>query len=565
MAVSLDGPLVSPVLVGRAPHLDAFQRLVERTASGHGQVVLLAGEAGAGKTRLAAEARTMAIQRGFRVLEGACFEADRAFPYSVVLDLLRGIAFDPFATSASVNSEEERWRLFRDVMRLLTELAHQQPLLVVLDDLQWSDDNSLELLRYVAPRLTDIPVILLLLYRGDQVPPALAHTVAEFERQRLATEVQVARLSRAEVAHMLVSIFALRRPVRADFLDLLYGLTEGNPFFVEEILRSLVASGDVFFSTESDGWERKALEDLHVPGSVVDAVQRRAARLSPPARETLSLAAVVGRRFDFRLLQWLTGYPESELLSVIKELIAHQLIVEETAERFAFRHALTRQAIYGELLARERKALHHRVATTLEQLAQTTGELDAYTADLGYHTAAAGIWDRALVHASRAGERAQAMHAPRAAVDHFSRALEATRELRIEPPFDLLQGRGLAYEHMGEFDLALGDLQTALNQAQASGDRRSEWQALLALSALWSGREYMLAGDYARQALALAHALNAEQCVALSLNSLGTWHMNVDEPGQRASASPRRSRSSAHRAIRPVWPRRSTSWAWPAI
>ena len=199
-------------------------------------------------------------------------------------------------------------------------------------------------------------------------------------------------------------------------------------------------------------------------------MQRRAARLSPPARETLSLAAVAGRRFDFRLLQWLTGYPGTELLSVVKELIGYQLIVEETDERFAFRHALTRQAIYGELLARERKALHHRVASTLEQLAQTTGELDAYTADLGYHSAAAGIWDRALVHASRAGERAQAMHAPRAAVDHFSRALDAARELRIEPPFDLLRRRGLAYEHLGEFDLALGDLESALNQAQASGD-----------------------------------------------------------------------------------------------
>jgi predicted ATPase len=157
MAVSLDRPLVSPVLVGRAPQLDAFERLVERTRSGHGQIVLLAGEAGAGKTRLAAEARAKAIQHGFRVLEGACFETDRAFPYSVVLDLLRDIAFDPFTSSASVNSEEERWRLFRDVTRLLTELAQQQPLLVVLEDLQWSDDNSLELLRYVAPRLTATP------------------------------------------------------------------------------------------------------------------------------------------------------------------------------------------------------------------------------------------------------------------------------------------------------------------------------------------------------------------------------------------------------------------------
>src|SRR5262249_33053281 len=148
---------------------------------------------------------------------------------------------------------------------------------------------------------------------------------------------------------MLRAIFALNRPVRAEFLEAVYALTEGNPFFVEEVLRVLVASGDVFYA--AGAWDRKPLEQLHIPRSVQDAVRRRLEGLSPTARELLQLAAVVGQRFDFDLLQVLTGSSEVDLLHQLKEAMAAQLVVEASAEEFAFRHALTRQAVYSRLLA----------------------------------------------------------------------------------------------------------------------------------------------------------------------------------------------------------------------
>src|SRR5262249_30094757 len=151
-------------------------------------------------------------------------------------------------------------------------------------------------------------------------------------------------------------------PVRAELLDAIYMLTEGNPFYIEELLKALVAAGDIFYA---DGaWNRKPLAELRIPRSLHDAVQQRVAQLSDGARRVVELAAVVGRRFDFALLQRLAHLDERELLGLIKELIAAQLVVEETDERFAFRHALTRQAIYAELLARERAALHRTIAET---------------------------------------------------------------------------------------------------------------------------------------------------------------------------------------------------------
>ena len=148
-------------------------------------------------------------------------------------------------------------------------------------------------------------------------------------------------------------------------MDSLYTLTEGNPFFIEEILKSLIAGGELVFT---DGrWVGRPANELHIPRNIQDAVHQRIVRLSEAAREILTIASVAGQRFDFTLLQQLTHHDEQQLLALMKELIAAQLVIEESADQFAFRHALTRQAIYTDLLARERRALHKAIAETMER------------------------------------------------------------------------------------------------------------------------------------------------------------------------------------------------------
>src|SRR5262249_18662314 len=157
--------------------------------------------------------------------------------------------------------------------------------------------------------------------------------------------------TRADVEAMLQAIFELTQPPRADFLDALFALTDGNPLFIEEVLKSLIASGDIY--QEGGAWTRKPLSELHIPRTVQVAVQQRTSHLSEAAHNLLTLAAVAGQRFDFTVLQAVTQQSESELLQLVKELITAQLVVEESDETFAFRHALTQQAIYAGLLARE--------------------------------------------------------------------------------------------------------------------------------------------------------------------------------------------------------------------
>jgi len=308
--------------------------------------------------------------------------------------------------------------------------------------------------------------------------------------------------------------------------------TEGNRFFIEEVLSSLIATGAIFYA--HGAWDRKPMRELRVPRSIQNAVQQRTERLSPAARDLLALAAVAGQRFDFALLQQVLQHDEHQLLQLIKELMAAQLVVEESAEQFAFRHALTRQAISAELLARERKALHRTIAETMEHLYTTTR--DAHLADLAYHFYEAGVWAKALEYEQRAGDMAQSLYAPRAAIEDLTHALDAAHQLHITPPAQIYLARGQAYQTLGEFDRAHGDYEHALEAVRNAHDDLVEWQSMMALGLLWVARDYTQAGTWFRRASELAERLDDPTLHARSLNRLGNWLANTGQPEEGLQA-----------------------------
>ncbi len=216
---------------------------------------------------------------------------------------------------------------------------------------------------------------------------------------------------------------------------------------------------------------------------------------------------------------------EEQLLHPLKELIATQLVVEESGEQFAFRHALTRHAIYEQLLKRERKVLHRTLAETMEQVYRTA--LDAHLEDLAYHFMRAEVWAKALTYAQRAGEKAQALYAPHAAAQHFTNALEAARRMELSPPAHLHLARGQANEMLGELEEARLDYERAQAEASSEHDGSMEWRSLMALGMLWAGRDYSRAGEWFRQATALAAALADPPLQAHSLNRLANWYVNT--------------------------------------
>jgi len=564
-------PLVSPILIGRDPQRAALLRCLDAAATGHGQTVLVAGEAGIGKTRLVAEGVARATARGALVLQGNCFEPDRALPYAPLLDLLRGFLLprptDEIASllgdaapelahllpeliprvpdlvpSRSAGPEPDQRRLFHALTRFVVRLAADRPLVVVAEDVHWSDEASLDFFGFLARRIAARPILLALTYRSDEVTPSLGHLLAELDRGRLATEIQLGRLSREEVDALLRAILRREAPLPPVVPAAIHELTEGNPFFVEEVLKSLPA--DALDGADA-AWSPSGAA---IPRTVRDAVRRRTARLPPEVADLLALAAIAGRSFGFGVLQELTGWTEAALLAAIKELIAAGLVVEESADRFAFRHALTRQAVAAELLARERRALHRRVAEAIER--RHAGALDPHLGDLGAHWFEAAEWEKALAYAGQAGEAALTFHAPRAAIAHFTRALDAAHRLaRPDPPSlfapaapasppiaDLHHGRGRAYDWVGEFERARADYERALRLAEAAGDRRRASAVLLDLGLLWAGRDYARAGDFYRRAVGLAEELADPRPRAGALNRLGNWLANTGR-GEEAVAA----------------------------
>lgn len=531
-----------------------LERALNTTQHGAGQCIVVAGEAGIGKSRLLTEIRRLADAECFLTLRGYCFEQDLSLAFAPLIDALRthliqlsspeiarllepsaaeivklvpelALTLPNLRPTSALDPEAEKRRLFEALTQFFIRLAAAQPLLIILEDLHWSDETSLDFMYILARRLPAHPILLLASYRWEEATSHLNYLLAQFDRAHLASEIALAPLSRADVGTMLRAIFELERPVRTEFLEEIFDLNEGNPFFIEETLKSLVTSGGIFHTEQ--GWERKPLGELHIPRSVQDAVQRRVQQLSEHAHRVLILAAVAGRRFEFPLLKELIGMGEQELLPLFRELIAAQLVIEESADRFSFRHALTRAAVYATLLMRERRHTHHIIAKTMESY-----YMDSPTsrpADLAYHYHAAEVWDKALAYSQRAGEQAKGLYALHESVQHFNRALEAAQRLSMIPSSELIRARGQLYETLGEFEKARADYVQTMDIARVSGDSIAEWQGLIDLGFLWTSRDYVQAGTYFQGALTLAGALNEPSVLAHSLNRLGNWQANVGE------------------------------------
>jgi len=465
-------PMITPHLVGRASQLATLQLLVEQAKGGEEHLVLISGEAGIGKSRLVAEVKTSATTQGFLLLQGNCFPTDLTYPYAPLLDLLRSLFAShpatPLATELErlardlfpllpelvpdqttpllpLEPEQEKRRLFAVLANFFIHLSASSPLLLIIEDVHWSDSTSLDFLHYVTRRTASQPLLLLVTYRQDEMRAELSSWLAQLTRERLAQEVQLAPLSRNDVDLMLSALFDqrhtafdMRRFLHGELLDALYTLTEGNPFFVEETLSAMIAAGDIFYA--QGYWNRRSRPAARIPQSVQDAVQQRTQHLGEAAKQVLILAVVAGRHFDFALLQQLTRYDEEQLLLVMKELVSAQLVVEESSEQFAFRHALTRQAIYTQLLARERTILHRAIAETMEQL--PPADLDAHVEDLANHFYQARVWQKTVNYAQRAGEKALRLYSHRATIDYLTWALEAADHLSLPPTPALYRARG---------------------------------------------------------------------------------------------------------------------------
>jgi tetratricopeptide (TPR) repeat protein len=476
-----------PVLVGRDDQLTALEEALLATHRGEGQMVFLVGEAGIGKTRLAGELQRRALKHGTAVISGGCSEADLTLPYLPFieaignylaardLDQLRvrlgpagrelGLLFpqlEAVAQRGADDATERKLRLFESVLALLRIAAEERGLLVVLEDLHWADASTRELLDYVSRRLRTSRILVVATCRREELTQQnpLLPMLQGWRRAGVAQVLELGPLAPAGVGDMVEAI--LDQPVRGKFREFLYTRSEGNPFVVEEFLKAAL---DRVFHTGT-GWDLKVMAELKIPSTVRDTILQRVGRLTQEQAEILSTAAVIGRAFSYPTLVAVSAHAPASVQAALRTFVQQQLMEEDPhhGDRYQFRHTLTHEAIYDDVIGPKRAELHGRAADAMRDEPLTE------PMDLARHLLAAQRWDEAVPVCLRAAEEAERRSGHREVVGLYERVVPLLRD-------DLMRGRvlcrlGYARFLSGNPARAQSDLENGIDLLQQHGEAR---------------------------------------------------------------------------------------------
>ncbi len=510
-------------LVGRAQELLALEQLLDEGAQ-RTPLVFLSGEGGVGKSRLATELAARARRRGWSVPFGRAYPVETGVPYALFADaflpllqemdpetvavLSRGgeaelhylfPALGESGQEAGAPSEAEpdefRTRLRWNFAEFLKSLATRNALLVILEDLQWADDSSLQLLHFLARQLSGHPVRILGTYNEAERErnARLVETERSLLSLNLADPLRLRPLSRDQVLELVGRTFEVDAQLVREFSGLLFQWTRGNAFFLEEILKSLVASGRL--SPRKGTWVGWDAKDIKLPGSVRDAVRASVGTLSPLAREVAELAAVIGTRASHRLLASVGDAEDAELLSALEELCDRRILAEALQDDvvvYDFPHPLVRQTLYEDVGLQRARVLHGAVAQALEAL---WGEEAAGHADeLAYHYSRTDGQEsrvKAALYLAIAGGNALERHADREAAAYLEAALErCLGDQGASAPVTRRRLTGqLAHAHLrlGEYEKAARLWSTLLEQSDGEPADSAPLHRFLGLALFWGG------------------------------------------------------------------------------
>jgi len=491
-------------VVGREAELGTMGDAAKRVAGGEGrEILLISGEAGLGKTTLVAEAARVASDNGACVLFGHC-EEDLATPYQLFAEALTHyVTHAPedqllahvgahgselcrlvpalvtrirdLPPSRATDADSERYLLFGAVVGLLASASEHQPLVLVLDDLQWADTTSLELLRHLAAAEQPMAVLVLGTYRDTELSHAhaLLDTLAALRRQRGVSRIELTGLDdSAVVSFMKAAAGHDLDDAGMGLAHLLYRETDGNPFFVGEVLRHLSETGAIYPDTNGRWVGVESLEDVGLPASVREVIGARVGRLGAVAGRVLSLAAVIGRDFDTDLLARAAGITDDALLDLLDDAEAAALVRElpGAAGRYLFAHALIQHTMYEDIGPTRRARAHRQVAEALEVLCG--GRPGARVGELARHWFNATQpkdLAKALDYSRQAADAALISLAPGDALRYFAQALDLYSQIGDPDPvlgIDLTIGLGTAQRQTG--DAAFRD--TLLGAARRAAD-----------------------------------------------------------------------------------------------
>jgi class 3 adenylate cyclase/tetratricopeptide (TPR) repeat protein len=549
-------------LVGREQELDAGRRALDELLSGTGGILLVSGEAGLGKTRLLGELRRRLKRSSSAAglptwLEGRCVSYGERLPYLPFQGLLRDWLgatleddvtdlFDerlaglfgeraaelrPFLGSllglstggekSGLQPDDLQRRVFGAFAELLERLSATGPLLLAVDDVHWADAASLGLLNHLLELPGRAPVLLVLAGRPE--PGHGSQQLRGAALRQRALLVELTALTREADRELLAELVG-GAGLPEDLERLVLERAEGNPLYLEELVRSLVDAGALI--REGDAWRFEREVEVQVPESVEKLVLSRVDLLSPDARELLSAASVLGRRFTKRLLVEIDQSGD-RLDERIGELLQADLVRERRRgpeTEYRFRHHLIQETTYNSVLRRRRQELHRLAAEAIERVFVERG--DELLGVLAHHWRSAGELERAFEYHARAGAAAWRIVAPKEAIEQYGAALDAAEQLGMEDArvrrvrFERGRCRFFSGDVAGQ-----DDIEAALEEARRAGDHRTEIEGLTLLSLVRHGG-YRNAVALGERAVGIAGEIGDERARARSLSRLAILNAN---------------------------------------
>jgi class 3 adenylate cyclase/tetratricopeptide (TPR) repeat protein len=520
LSVPLPRPLdVRPAVgvVGREPEVKLMMDATKRVAAGQGrEVLLVSGEAGLGKTTLVAQAARSALKVGACVLFGHC-EENLATPYQLFAEALGHYVthahesellahveahgselarlvpalksrIPDLPAPRATDADTERYLLFAAVVGLLAAASAHQPVVVVLDDLQWADTASLLLLRHLTAASLAMRVFVLGTYRDSELSSLhpLIDALAALRRQSGVSRIDLIGLSDTEVVALLEAMAGYTLDeAGANLAHAVCRETDGNPFFVSEVLRHLSETGAIYQNATGRWTAKDSFDQITLPDSVREVIAARVGRLGPDAGRVLAVASVIGRDFDLHLLARSTKTSEDDLLDILEAAAAAALVREpaESSGHYNFTHALIQHTISEDMGPNRRARAHRQVAQALEDLCR--GRPGARVGELARHWLAATQpidMAKAINYARQAGDAALKALAPADALGYYAQALDLFAQLEEPDPalgIDLAIGLGGAQRQTGDPQFRETLLDTAHRAADLGDTQRLVTSALL--------------------------------------------------------------------------------------
>ena len=542
-------------IVGRDEETGRVKEFVTPIFKGKGGAVCISGEIGVGKTRLVQEIVKDTDFHNIQFLSSSLSTTTRSISYYPFREIARAIIEDcgmgfikdsiprayqielmKIIPELSSRIEEsghiymvDKFRLFEGVRKFLECRASDVPLFICLDNVHWADDASLDLLYYLVRTLRDTPVYFFLVYRIEEAREgSFQDVLGLMSREGLYKRVELESLKKPDVARILSFILDCNPP--SELTEYIIKETGGNPFFIEELMKSLKANDALLWNKEE--WTFKKDRKVIIPYSVEGVVERKLGIIGDESYNLLEYGAVIGRKFDFNLLQDITGMNEGHLFDLMDGVVKVRLLKELGGEHYYFSKDIIRGIIYGNIGGTKLKRYHQKIGEKLLNFYK--GRIEEIVEELAYHFYKGGDHKNAIEYSMIAGDRAKDAYANQDAIRFYSMAIDCLSKDRTEGEetkwIKCLNKRAKVLNLIGDNEKAIVDLEEAIERAREIGNKKEEADSFFEISNIYIYiSEYKVSFKMANLAMSIYKEIRDSKGEVRTLNTIGNIHWYLSE------------------------------------